>query len=240
MLLSDWERGKSLKMLTYADKDIYSFDLDCKTAFSGDAETSWDSPRRFQHMKTNAKENCSGFFVQDLLSTFLQGQTLHSHWHVVISCKGVLVFMIVHEKKIIMPPSTLTFWVHVITISSLAWEWWKIPAASFYGEESSWNNLIYDDGHLSCRGCHLLLVFFLENFHVIWCRINFILTYHCAPTCKILSCLLLPFCLQRVWQITLQYETFLMGRKRDPCLENSDYTSQSGEKMICLIIVNST
>jgi len=36
------------------------------------------------------------------------------------------------------------------------------------------------------------------------------------------SCfLLLPYCLLRLWQIMLQYETFMMGRKRDPYLENS-------------------
>lgn len=130
-------------------------------------------------------------------------------------------------EKVIIPPSTLTFWVHIITISSPAWECSIIPAASLYGEESSWNNLSYDD--LNCRRCHLLLDIFLENFHVSWCWIIFILIYHRASTCKILTSLLLPFCLHRLWQITLQYETFLMGRKRDPYLENWVHKSKQWE-----------
>lgn len=108
--------------------------------------------------------------------------------------------------------SKYPFWVWVITISFLAWQWWKIPAVSFYGEESCWNNLIYHyDDHFSCWRWQLVTRFL--------CRTIFILTYHCTSTWKILSCLLLPFCLHR--EIMLQYEIFLMGRKWNPYLENS-------------------
>ena len=144
-------------------------------------------------------------------------------------------------EKVIIPPSILTFWVHVITISSLAWECWIIPASSLYGEESSWNNLIDDDDddELSSRRCHLLLDFFLENFHVRWCCIIFILTYHCASTCKILSSVASFLSAQTltdhatVWNISDEKEERSISRKL------SEYTSQSSEKMICLI-VNST
>lgn len=153
-------------------------------------------------MRTDAKENCSGFLVQgitfyvptDILGADSPFTLAVSHQLQSSSC-----FCDSPWEKVVTPPSTHTFWIHVITVPSLARECWIIPAPILCGEESSWNNLIYDDDDLSCRRCHLLLDFFLGNIPVSWCWIIFVLTYHCASTCKIISCLLLPFCLHRLW-----------------------------------------
>lgn len=219
ILLSDWEQGKPLKTVTHANKDGQFWSW-LQTGF-----LRWCWKQLRLPMKISAYENQ----FKGELFRFL-GSGLTSHMPTVPDSPFTLALSHQLQKsscfydspweKVIMPPSALTFWVYVITISSLAWEWWKIPASSFYREESCWNNLIYDyDDHLSCRRWQLVTWFLSRKLSCQLMQNDFHLTYHCTSIWKILSCLLLPFCLHR--QITLQYETFLMGRKRDPYLENS-------------------
>lgn len=138
---TDQEWCRSLKMLTYAKKRQTYFDPDCKKAFSGDAENSWGSPGRFQHMKTKCQGkpfrflgsfvSFSSYIPTDMpyiflvtnsqftlaLCHLLQTNSYHSPW-----------------EKVVITASTLTFCVHVIVTSSLALKCWIIPAVFLHSK----------------------------------------------------------------------------------------------------------
>lgn len=129
-------------------KDKHSFDPDCKTAFSGDTETIWDSPGRFQHVKTNAKENILDFLV--LWFLFLPTDMSYifpgtSSWFTLALCHLLQSSCYHSSREIVIPASTFIFCVHVIIASSLVLKCWIIPAVILHSKESSWKNISEDD-----------------------------------------------------------------------------------------------